>query len=331
MTGEEALKLVDAVLRSTVLEQGLNDIQSVVFLESWVGRTYAEIADKLGYDCDYVKQVGSQLWRSLSQVIGEEVSKKNIQAILHRYQQSQTSTQDWGEAVDVSRFYGRQTELQTLSTWIGKEHCRFVGIFGLGGIGKTTLSVKLARQIQSQFEYVIWRSLQQALPLNTLLGEILPILMGSEATIDSSINLLMKQLQEKRCLLVLDNVESILQSGNRGGEYQRGFEAYQQLFERICDELHQSCLIVTGREKPSKIAVRSGENLPVRSLCLSGLSVIEGEQILIAKGLNTAPQHQNLVNYFGGNPLALTICRNRYSRYILWRSTSILGTRNYSF
>lgn len=224
MTGEEALKLVDTVLRSTVLEQGLNDIQSVVFLESWVGRTYAEIADKLGYDCDYVKQVGSQLWRSLSQVIGEEVSKKNIQTILHRYQQSQTSTQDWGEAVDVSRFYGRQTELQTLSTWIGKEHCRFVGIFGLGGIGKTTLSVKLARQIQSQFEYVIWRSLQQALPLNTLLGEILPILMGSEATIDSSINLLMKQLQEKRCLLVLDNVESILQSGNRGENTNEGLK-----------------------------------------------------------------------------------------------------------
>ncbi|MEH2425550.1 MAG: hypothetical protein V7K48_33040 [Nostoc sp.] len=80
--------------------------------------TYSEIAEKLGYDYDYIKQVGSQLWRSLSQVIGEEVSKKNIQAILHRYQQSQSSTQDWGEAIDVSRFYGRQAELQTLATWI---------------------------------------------------------------------------------------------------------------------------------------------------------------------------------------------------------------------
>lgn len=76
MTGEEALQIVDAVLRSTILEQGLNDVQSVVFIESWLGRTYAEIADKLGYDYDYIKQVGSQLWRSLSQVTGEEVSKK---------------------------------------------------------------------------------------------------------------------------------------------------------------------------------------------------------------------------------------------------------------
>ncbi|MEH2452568.1 NB-ARC domain-containing protein [Nostoc sp.] len=307
MTGEEALKIVDAILRSTIWEQGLNDVRSVVFLESWLGRTYSEIAEKLSYDYDYIKQVGSQLWRSLSQVIGEEVSKKNIQAVLHRYQQSQSSTQDWGEAIDVSRFYGRQAELQTLATWIENEHCRFVGIFGLGGIGKTTLSVKLAQQIQSQFEYVIWRSLQQALPLNTLLSEILPILMGSKATIDSSISILMQQLQQKRCLLVFDKVESILQSGNRGGQYQQGFEAYQQLFERICDEPHQSCLIVTGREKPGKIAVRSGKNLPVRSLSLSGLSVIEGQQILIAKGLDTTPQHKTLVNYFGGNPLALLI------------------------
>lgn len=144
--------------------------------------------------------------------------------------------------------------MQTLATWIENERCRFVGIFRLGGIGKTTLSVKLAQEIQSQFEYVIWRSLRQALPLNTLLGEILPILMGSEATIDSSIHILMQQLQQKRCLLVFDNVESILQSGNRCGQYQQGFEGYQQLFERICDELHQSCLIVTGREKPGGIA-----------------------------------------------------------------------------
>ncbi|RCJ37914.1 hypothetical protein A6770_14080 [Nostoc minutum NIES-26] len=312
MTGEEALKLVDALLGST-FGQRLNDVKSVVLLETWKGQTYEAIAEKLGYQNDYIKQVGSQLWRSLSQLLGEPVSKQNIQAVLRRYQQSQginltDNTRDWGEAIDVSQFYGRQVELQTVKTWIIDEHCRFIGIFGLGGIGKTALSVKLAQQVNFQFEYVIWRSLRQAPPLNTLLNEILPILVGAEATIDGSISVLMKQLQQKRCLLVLDNVESILQSGDRGGQYQKGFEAYQQLFERICDELHQSCLIVTGREKPSEIAVREGKNLPVRSLSLLGLSEAAGQQILTAKGLEaTEPQHQTLVNYFGGNPLALKI------------------------
>src|SRR4028118_592722 len=317
MTGQEALTLVDTLLNFANQRQGLNDVQSVVLLETWAGRSYREIAQQLGYEHDYIKQVGSQLWRSLSQTLGEPVSKRNLQAVLRRYQQSQHSAsalpviqgkQDWGEAIDVSRFYGRQGELQTLETWILEDCCRAIGIFGLGGMGKTALSVKLAQQIQSQFDCVIWRSLQQAPPLELILSEILPILAGSEVTTDGSINTLMKQLRSKRCLLVLDNVESILQGGNRSGQYQQGLEPYRQLFDRICDELHQSCLIITGREKPGGFAVREGKHLPVRSLQLQGLLDADGQQILIAKGLEaTKSQSQTLVNYFGGNPLAIKI------------------------
>jgi hypothetical protein len=319
MTGQEALTLVDTLLHSANQRQGLNDVQSVVLLETWAGRSYRDIAKQLAYEYDYIKQVGSQLWRLISQAVGEEVSKRNIQTVLRRYQQSHEGRgatpcaptgciQDWGEAIDVSQFYGRQAELQTLETWILEDGCRAIEIFGLGGIGKTALSVKLAQQVQSKFDYVIWRSLQQAPSLSALLNEILPILVGSEVVTDSSINTLIKQLRSKRCLLVLDNIESILQDGNRSGQYQQGFEAYSQLFDRICDEPHQSCLILTGRDKPSGFAVREGKNLPVRSLQLQGLSGTDGQQILIAKGLDaTDTQQLTLVKYFGGNPLALKI------------------------
>ena len=317
MTGQEALILVDRLLRSANQRQGLNDVQSEVFLETWAGRSYQEIAKQLGYEHDYIKKVGSHLWRSLSQILGEPVSKRNLQAVLRRYQQSQQDAnalpviqckQDWGEAIDVSRFYGRQGELQTLEIWILEDCCRAIGIFGLGGMGKTALSVKLAQQVKSQFDYVIWRSLQQAPPLKLILSEILPILAGSEVTTDSSIDILMKQLRSKRCLLVLDNVESILQDGNRSGQYQQGLEPYRQLFDRICDEPHQSCLIITGRDKPGGFAFREGKNLPVRSLQLQGLSGEDGQQILIAKALDaTESQRVALVKYFAGNPLALKI------------------------
>ena len=97
---------------------------------------------------------------------------------------------------------------------------------------------------------MIWRSLQQAPSLNALLSDILPILTGATETGDASINSLMAQLRSKRCLLVLDNVESILQAGDPSGEHQSGYEDYPYLFERIADESHQSCLVITGREKP---------------------------------------------------------------------------------
>ncbi|GAB4175580.1 MAG: hypothetical protein Fur006_06120 [Coleofasciculaceae cyanobacterium] len=324
MTDQEVITLVNTLLKQSIgLGQGLNNIQSLVLVGTWSGQSYQKIAEQTGYVPDYIKQVGSRLWQLISQSVGEDVSKKNLRAILKHYYQLQLSAntlsvipgkQDWGEAIDVSLFYGRQEELQTLDTWILKDCCRGIGIFGLGGIGKTALSVKLAQQVQSHFDCVIWRSLQQAPALSTLLSEILPILIDTESVIDCSINTLMKQLRSKRCLLVLDNVESILQDGNRSGQYQQGFEAYRQLFDRIFDEPHQSCLMITGREKPGGFAVREGKNLPVRALQLQGLSGAEGEQILIAKGLDaTEPQRLALVKYLGGNPLALKLAATTIS------------------
>ena len=318
MTPEEAIALIDNLLQSAKKQQKLNDIQSIIFLETWEGHSYQEIAERHQYEHDYTKKVGSHLWRNLSEITGEKVSKQNLQAVLRRYHDSNfpiqpaskkdNCIQDWGEAIDVSYFYNRLQELETLETWISDNSTRAIGIFGLGGIGKTSLSVKLAQQIQSQFQFVIWRSLQQAPTLDVILSNILSILTGSEATTNNSISALIEQLRQKRCLLIFDNLESILQGGNRSGQYQQGYEDYRQLFARIADETHQSCLILTGREKPGGFAVRSGENSPVRSLQLFGVSPPVCQKILADKGLKaTLLQCQNIVNHFGGNILAIKL------------------------
>ena len=63
MKEQEALTLVDTLLRSANPGQRLNDIQAEVFLQTWAGRSYPEIAQQLGYEYDYIKQIGSRLWR----------------------------------------------------------------------------------------------------------------------------------------------------------------------------------------------------------------------------------------------------------------------------
>lgn len=40
---------------------------------------------------------------------------------------------DWGEALDVPSFYGREEELAVLSRWIAEDRCRVVSVLGMGG------------------------------------------------------------------------------------------------------------------------------------------------------------------------------------------------------
>jgi WD40 repeat protein len=305
MTGQKALKIFDRLLEQNQLGK-LKDTQSVVLLQIYEGKSYREIGKNLGYEPDYIKQVAANLWQMLSGIVGEKVAKSNIKCILQRYEVELNSV-DWGEAIDVSRFYGRTTELDTLKNWIIDDRCRLVGIFGWGGIGKTALSVKLAQQLESQFDFVVWRSLQQAPTTDDLLNEILPILTGSDVQ-ESSFTLLMEQFRQKRCLLVLDNVESILQAGNRSGLYLAGYEAYGQMCARVSDENHQSCVVITGREKPNGMTLREGVELPVRSWQLGGLPIEAAQQILTDKGITASLSDQkNLINYANGSPLTLKL------------------------
>jgi WD40 repeat protein len=221
--------------------------------------------------------------------------------------------QDWGEATDVSVFYGRTEELAKLEQWIIQDSCRLVALLGMGGIGKTSLSIKLAQQIQDEFEYVIWRSLRNAPPIQEILADFIKFLSNQQATdlpedVGAKISLLIEYLRASKCLLVLDNAESILQGGDKAGEYREGYEDYGELFRRVGGVSHQSCLIMTSREKPQEIASSEGETLPIRSLQLTGLKVQDGEEIFLFKGLSgTEDEQKKLIDFYQGNPLALKI------------------------
>ncbi|NJO42561.1 MAG: hypothetical protein HC769_11135 [Cyanobacteria bacterium CRU_2_1] len=78
MMAHKALEIVNHILEP----KRLNYAQEMVFLQSWSGKIYREIALESGYDLDYIKEVGSQLWSYLSDALGERVTKKNVRLIL---------------------------------------------------------------------------------------------------------------------------------------------------------------------------------------------------------------------------------------------------------
>ncbi len=62
----------------------LTTVQTAIFYHCWLGLTYQEIAEELGYDASYIRKNGSQLWRFLSEQLGEEVKKSNFKVIIQR-------------------------------------------------------------------------------------------------------------------------------------------------------------------------------------------------------------------------------------------------------
>lgn len=322
---EQGLILIEDLLATTELNYSFSDIQELVFRQCWLGKGYQEIADTSGYDQDYIKRTGANLWRSLSQALAKKVTKANFRAVLRQHQRQQGNIskscdlpaktllaksiirQDWDDVSDEQSFFGRDSEIEQFREWIIDDRCHLISILGMGGIGKTAIASKVAKDLAGEFEYVFWRSLRNAPPFPEFMTSLNLFLSQEQQinlpySLDGVIRYMMSYLAKSRCLLVLDNVESILQDQETGGKYRANYEAYGQLFRRIAEQSHQSCLLLTSREQPNGISFR--ESTTVRSLQISGLKVNAANKILESRGIVNA---RKLIEQYYGNPLALKI------------------------
>src|SRR5437660_2168268 len=217
------------------------------------------------------------------------------------------------EALDVSHFAGREVEVAELTQWIVQERCRLVTLLGMGGIGKSMLASLLGSRLAPHFEAVLWRSLRDAPSCEELVADCITFFSETPPaafpiSLDQRITLLVARLQASRCLLVLDNLETLLESGDREGGYLPGYEGYGRLIGRLAESAHQSCVLVTSREKPMEIEALEGERSPVRSLRLAGMDEQAAQELLSDKELSGTPAAwQRLVAGYVGNPLALKI------------------------
>ncbi len=129
----------------------------------------------------------------------------NIQSTSSDLKNASTVSLDLKNAPTASHFYGRTQELKELKKSILQEKCNLILLLGRGGIGKTSLSIRLITEIQNNFDYIIWRSLEASPKIENILEDSIKFFSNQQETtlpetLDEKIARLIHYFESSRCL-----------------------------------------------------------------------------------------------------------------------------------
>jgi len=349
MNLKEVLKLADDLV-FTRTGKHLNDLQETIMRGTWDDEEYKKIAKAVNRSEARVREMGMELWKIISEELGEKVNKSNFRSAMERFHNSNilnfaenvsdsfnicekerhppdtpnshqpnqkishskqpaTPHQDLDEMPELGEFYNRNTELETLTTWILQQHCRLIALTGITGIGKTTLAVKLVHQIKDNFDYVIWRSLETSPTFTEFQADLVQFF--SQSQLQNSLGNtqkplpLIKYLQKHKCLVILDDIHHLFRSGELAGKYKPGYEEYTCFFKQVAKLSHQSCFVLIGWEQPIKFAPVKSKKTSLPILQLTGLDIPSVREILRDYGLAKVENWEKLIHPYQGNPLWL--------------------------
>ncbi|MFP4008445.1 MAG: NACHT domain-containing protein [Spirulinaceae cyanobacterium] len=239
---------------------------------------------------------------------------------------SSVNSLETGEHLDLGGFIGRKSELEQLQD--GIDRYRLVTLLGIAGQGKTLLAGKLIESKQSQFECVVWRSLQGQPSLEVVLEEIIQAIAPTPDKPSNAVeglSWLMNLLRSRRCLLILDDFDRLFQSQQLAGTYHPQHRLYAQLLERLAGERHRSCCLLLSREQPQEIAFLGASNpQSIQELRLEGLRKEDALNLPELQQLSGDElQKQQFVNFYINNTLVLqhtaltinTVCQGKLEEF----------------
>lgn len=316
-------------LKSLAAERGVSQAELDALCLALTGKSIDEIAQTFGITSIAVRKRLGEVYRKFD-IQGKgpgklEALKRVLEIKSQRISEPDNVRQDWGDAPDISVFYGREKELQELQKWIVDDCCRLVALVGLRGIGKTALTVKLVETVQEEFDFLIWRSLSNYQNIAEFLDDVIQFLSENQKPkrterVNEKISLLIRLLREHRCLLVIDEMEMVMRSGTRLGRYKREFWEYGDFLREVAEQKHNSCVFVCSQEKPKEVLVKESPTANVRLYNLKGLEPKDAKKIFIHKGLNSSEKYGELIEDYKGNPLRLrglaTTIKNLFNGHV---------------
>ena len=229
--------------------------------------------------------------------------------------------------------------VRNLATWVDRnqvqtklieslcnQQIRLVEVVALGGFGKSLLAV-WAMEVEavcSQFKQVLWINFQNVPSFNTFgrwIHQELGLIIDDPAITDESlIRQTIYRLGQKRCLVVMDQLEMLNGSDNK--------TAFKAFVSQWLQKGRHSILLTTTRNHfeigaSSEISGRS------TSLDLPGFKESEGALFLNKQGVNTQLTEglQQLSHFSKGHPLFLKLAAS----WVKETSTGCLDTPGLQF
>jgi transcriptional regulator with PAS, ATPase and Fis domain len=140
MNIDTALNWIDQLLMLET-KKHLNDLQIYIIRQVLLGRKYVEMASDYHCTEGHIKDISADLWHSLSQQLGERVTKANLQSILQRHTAliAIETAKIEHDRVTGRALIGREDAIARLDQLIDQGQ-RTIVIQGEGGVGKTTLA-----------------------------------------------------------------------------------------------------------------------------------------------------------------------------------------------
>lgn len=348
MTLQDVLKFADKLVLEKTGEH-LNDLQQAIIQGVYQGKSYTHIAKERFCSYGHVKDTAYELWNLLSELLGEKIDKFNMGSTLERYTVSKVSSRvnyvlqinnniglntinlentkkpndiptetikrtennDLRELPQSSSFYGRTTELNQLKKWINQKKHNLILIYGIKGIGKTSLIIELVNFIKNNFDYVAYYSLKLNPSLENIEQKLLKLVSHctennlevlEETYQENSAQNLIKLIglvSQHRCLIIFDDVHFLNVFNDQSSQ------DFNLFFETIAQLDHKSCLILSSSINLRNIYDLSINYSSIQLLQLKNLEPIAAKQLLQDKGMNNDDIIEKLIQIYESHPLWL--------------------------
>ena len=204
---------------------------------------------------------------------------------------------------------GRETELKTLAAWVDDPDLRLGVVTGLSGSGKTHLVAQALQGENLSFDSLYWSTLQFGESLwqwldNCLLGLNPAVSFPALQTLEQPFDVLLQQLTQRRCLLIIDNWQVTLSTGQLAGYYAPAQQGFRELLSRLLQSRHQSLVIIISSIVPQGVRQWLRPGVPCQQLTLGGLPPAAWESFGQSLGLLPSSGIEQLACHCGDRPLS---------------------------